>query len=122
VADGQIVVCGRRKDVIIMGGRNIYPTDIERAAGAVPGVREGNVVAVRLLAGDDGRARESFAVLAESRQAGDESAVAQITREVTRRVVAEIDARPAVVRVLPPGSLPKTPSGKLRRAAAQALL
>ncbi|MCO8269228.1 fatty acyl-AMP ligase [Actinoplanes sp. TRM 88003] len=121
VADGQIVVCGRRKDVIIMGGRNIYPTDIERAAGTVPGVREGNVVAVRLLAGD-GVARESFAVLAESRSAGDETAAAQIAREVTSRVVSEIDARPAQVRVLPPGSLPKTPSGKLRRAAARELL
>jgi fatty-acyl-CoA synthase len=121
VADGQVVVCGRRKDVIIMGGRNIYPTDIERAAGTVPGVREGNVVAVRLMAGDD-RARESFAVLAESRAAGDEAAEEQIRREVTARVMSEIDVRPATVRVLPPGSLPKTPSGKLRRAAARDLL
>lgn len=121
LVDGQIVVCGRRKDVIIMGGRNIYPTDIERAAGTVEGVREGNVVAVRLLAGD-GVARESFAVLVESRLAGDESAEKQISREVMSRVVSEIDARPTAVRVLPPGSLPKTPSGKLRRAAARALL
>ena len=121
LADGQIVVCGRRKDVIIMGGRNIYPTDIERAAAAVPGVREGNVVAVRLMAGD-GRARESFGVLAESRAAGDEAAEEQIRREVTAKVRSEIDVRPAVVRVLPPGSLPKTPSGKLRRAAARDLL
>ena len=121
LVDGQIVVCGRRKDVIIMGGRNIYPTDIERAAGSVPGVREGNVVAVRLLAGD-GVARESFAVLAESRQAADEAAAQQIAREVISRVVAEIDARPSVVRILPPGSIPKTPSGKLRRAAARDLM
>jgi fatty-acyl-CoA synthase len=121
LVDGQIVVCGRRKDVIIMGGRNIYPTDIERAAGTVPGVREGNVAAVRLMAGD-GAARESFAVLVESRSAGDEAAEKDIRREVTARVVAEIAVRPTQVRVLPPGSLPKTPSGKLRRAAARDLL
>ncbi|MEU4236200.1 fatty acyl-AMP ligase [Actinoplanes sp. NPDC026619] len=121
VEDGQLVVCGRRKDVIIMGGRNIYPTDIERAAGGVEGVREGNVVAVRLMAGED-RARESFAVIAESKLAGDEAAVAAIVKQVTARVVAEIDVRPAQVRVLPPGSLPKTPSGKLRRNAARNLL
>ncbi|GIH08845.1 fatty-acyl-CoA synthase [Rhizocola hellebori] len=120
LADGQIVVCGRRKDVIIMAGRNIYPTDIERAAAAVPGVREGNVAAVRLLAGD-GVARESFSVLVESRQAGDAAAEAAIVQAVTARVIAEVDARPARVIVLPPGSLPKTPSGKLRRAAAGAL-
>ncbi|MFD0516830.1 AMP-binding protein [Paractinoplanes durhamensis] len=121
VEDGQIVVCGRRKDVIIMGGRNIYPTDIERAAAGVEGVREGNVVAVRLLAGD-GQARESFAVIAESKLAGDDAAEKAIAKQVTARVVAEIDVRPAQVRVLPPGSLPKTPSGKLRRAAARDLL
>ena len=40
----------------------------------------------------------------------------------TTRVVAEVDVRPSVVRVLPPGSLPKTPSGKLRRGAARELL
>ncbi|MEV4351934.1 fatty acyl-AMP ligase [Actinoplanes sp. NPDC049596] len=119
LVDGQIVVCGRRKDVIIMGGRNIYPTDIERAAGRVPGVREGNVAAVRLLAGD-GRPRESFAVIVESRDAAD--GADRIAREVTRRIVSEIDARPAAVKVVPPGSLPKTPSGKLRRGAARELL
>jgi fatty-acyl-CoA synthase len=121
LVDGQVVVCGRRKDVIIMGGRNIYPTDIERAAATVPEVRSGNVAAVRLTAGDD-RARESFAVLVESRAAGDPAAEERVGREVISRVVAEIQVRPAAVKVLPPGALPKTPSGKLRRAAARNLL
>jgi fatty-acyl-CoA synthase len=121
LVDGQIVVCGRRKDVIIMGGRNIYPTDIERAAASVQGVRDGNVAAIRLMAGE-GMARESFAVLLESRVFGDKAAEEHISREATARIVAEINARPAVVRVLPPGALPKTPSGKLRRGAARALL
>lgn len=121
LVDGQIVVCGRRKDVIIVAGRNIYPTDIERAAAGVQGVREGNVAAIRLLAGE-GVARESFAVLVESRLAGDEAAQERIREEVAARVVAEVDARPALVRVLAPGTLPKTPSGKLRRSAARALL
>lgn len=48
---GDVVVCGRIKDVIIMAGRNIFPTDIERAAGRVDGVRPGCAVAVRLDAG-----------------------------------------------------------------------
>ncbi|HZN18527.1 MAG TPA: fatty acyl-AMP ligase [Micromonosporaceae bacterium] len=118
---GQIVVCGRRKEVIIMGGRNLYPTDIERAAAAVDGVREGNVAAVRLMPGE-GVARESFAVLVESRLAGDPSAEERIVAAVTTSIVSEVDARPALVTILPPGSLPKTPSGKLRRDAARALL
>ena len=60
--NGEVVVCGRLKDVIIMAGRNIYPTDIERAAGRVDGVRPGCAVAVRL---DAGLSRETFAVAVE---------------------------------------------------------
>ncbi|MEJ3659058.1 fatty acyl-AMP ligase [Actinomycetes bacterium KLBMP 9759] len=119
--DGQVVVCGRRKDVIIMGGRNIYPTDIERAAAEAADVRAGNVVAVRQLAGD-GRHRESFAVAVESRKAGDEEAEKAIRKDVTARVVSAVGVRPSEVVVLGPGSLPKTPSGKLRRAATGDLL
>jgi fatty-acyl-CoA synthase len=121
LADGAVVVCGRRKDVIIMGGRNIYPTDIERAASGAEGVRAGNAVAVRLEAGDD-RHRESFLVAVESRLAAEPEAVQGIRKDVTSRVVSAVGVRPAEVVVLGPGSLPKTPSGKLRRAATRALL
>ncbi|GAA5123918.1 fatty acyl-AMP ligase [Haloechinothrix salitolerans] len=111
--DGQIVICGRSKDVIIMGGRNIYPTDVERAAQAVPGVRAGNAIAVRI---DAGTRRERYAVVLESNVAGsdDESALA---KEVTARVTDAVGVRPFSVLVLSPGSLPKTPSGKVKRAA-----
>ncbi|MFE2755752.1 fatty acyl-AMP ligase [Actinosynnema sp. NPDC059335] len=119
VVDGQVVVCGRRKDVIIMGGRNIYPTDIERAATAVEGVRAGNAVAVRL---DAGTRRERFAVVVESELAGEDAAVRALSREISARVVDAVGLRPFSVVVLKPGSLPKTPSGKLRRSAAASLV
>ncbi|MHA6780261.1 fatty acyl-AMP ligase [Pseudonocardia saturnea] len=120
---GQVVVCGRRKDVIIMGGRNIYPTDIERAAAEAGDVRAGNVVAVRMFAGaESGRHRESFLVAVESRKAGEPDAEKAIRKDITARVVSAVGVRPAEVVVLGPGSLPKTPSGKLRRAATGDLL
>jgi fatty-acyl-CoA synthase len=123
LAEGTVVVCGRRKDVIIMGGRNIYPTDIERAAASADDVRAGNAVAVRVLAGDEGgRHRESFTVAVESRKAGDPEAEQLIRKDVVSRVVSAVGVRPADVVVLGPGSLPKTPSGKLRRAATAELL
>jgi len=117
--NGHIVVCGRVKDVIIMAGRNIYPTDIERAAGRVEGVRPGCAVAVRL---DAGHSRETFAVAVESNAWQDPTEVRRIEHQVAHEVVAEVDVRPRNVVVLGPGTIPKTPSGKLRRANSVALV
>ncbi|MGV0624684.1 fatty acyl-AMP ligase [Mycolicibacter minnesotensis] len=117
--DGHVVVCGRVKDVIIMAGRNIYPTDIERAAGRVEGVRPGCAVAVRLEAG---HSRETFAVAVESNAWQDPAEVRRIEHQVAHEVVTEVDMRPRNVVVLGPGSIPKTPSGKLRRANSVALV
>jgi fatty-acyl-CoA synthase len=117
--NGHVVVCGRVKDVIIMAGRNIYPTDIERAAGRVEGVRPGCAVAVRL---DAGHSRETFAVAVESNSYKDLAVVRRIEHQVAHEVVAEVDVRPRNVVVLGPGTIPKTPSGKLRRANSVALV
>jgi fatty-acyl-CoA synthase len=117
--NGHVVVCGRVKDVIIMAGRNIYPTDIERAACRVDGVRPGCAVAVRL---DAGHARETFAVAVESNAYQDPAEVRRIEHQVAHEVVSEVDVRPRNVVVLGPGTIPKTPSGKLRRANSVTLV
>ncbi|MBE1548060.1 fatty-acyl-CoA synthase [Mycobacterium sp. OAS707] len=116
---GDVVVCGRLKDVIIMAGRNIYPTDIERAAGRVFGVRPGCAVAVRL---DAGLSRETFAVAVECKEFDDHEQIRRVERQVAHEVFAEVDVRPRNVVVLAPGMIPKTPSGKLRRAHALSLV
>lgn len=117
--NGHIVVCGRVKDVIIMAGRNIYPTDIERAACRVDGVRPGCAVAVRL---DAGHSRETFAVAVESNAFQDPVEVRRMEHEVAREVLKEVDMRPRNVVVLGPGTIPKTPSGKLRRSNSVTLV
>lgn len=114
LVEGQIVICGRAKDVIIMGGRNIYPTDVERAASSVRGVRKGNTVAVRI---DAGTKRERFGVVLESTMAGDEEAERELSKDVAAQVRDAVEMRPFAVVVAAPGSLPKTPSGKIKRAA-----
>lgn len=119
LVDGEVVICGRSKDVIIMAGRNIYPTDIERAAESVDGVRAGCAAAIRL---DGGSTREGFAVIVESWQATDTDAASEIAGQVMSRIVDLIDARPVTVKVVEPGKLPKTPSGKLRRTEAAIML
>ena len=64
LVDGELVVCGRQKDVIIVGGRNVFPEDVERAAATVEGVRAGNVIA---FGSDRKRGRESIVVVAETK-------------------------------------------------------
>jgi fatty-acyl-CoA synthase len=107
--DGELVVCGRIKDVIIVGGRNVFPEDVERAVAGIEGVRAGNVIAFGV---EGRRGKEGLIVVAESKATD---------VEATRRVVAE-KVREAVglpakeVVLVAPGTLPKTSSGKLQRS------
>jgi fatty-acyl-CoA synthase len=107
--DGQLVMCGRIKDVIIVGGRNLFPEDIERAVGEVEGVRAGNVIAFGVT-GE--RGRESLVVVAETR--ADDLAV--LRRLVHERVLDVVGVPPKDIVLVAPGTLPKTSSGKLQRS------
>ena len=107
--DGEVVVCGRIKDVINIGGRNVYPEEIERAAASVEGVRTGNVVAFGI---EGRRGKEAIVVVAETRV----DAPDQLRDEVVDRVCDVVGIPPLEVRFVAPGSLPKTSSGKLQRS------
>lgn len=111
---GEVVVCGRLKDMIIVAGRNIFPTDIERAACRVDGVRPGNAIAVALAAAG---IREEFAVVVEAVDSADLESAARIKNQVSDAVYAAFGVSPRLVSVVPPRTLPKTPSGKPRRSA-----
>jgi fatty-acyl-CoA synthase len=110
-----LYITGRAKDMIIVGGRNVYPEDAERAANGVPGVRKGNAVAFGIVR----KAREGLVVIAETRLVGDEAArlAKQIATEVRKAMRLAADH----VLLLVPGSLPKTPSGKLQRRLTRKL-
>ena len=102
------MVCGRIKELITIAGRNIFPTEVERVAAQVRGVREGAVVAV---SSENGSARQGLVIAAEFR--GPDEAGAR--SEVVQRVASQCGVVPADVVFLSPGSLPRTSSGKLRR-------
>jgi long-chain-fatty-acid--[acyl-carrier-protein] ligase len=106
--DDELVICGRAKEVIIVAGRNIFPTEVERAAATVDGVRGGGVVAV----GTDADSPRPGLVLAAEYKGTDESAARSA---VIERVASECGVVPTDVVFVAPGFLPRTTSGKLRR-------
>jgi fatty-acyl-CoA synthase len=106
---GELVLCGRIKDVIIVGGRNVFPEDVERAAERVDGVRPGNVIAFSVL---NDRGKERLVVVAETKADDHEPIRLEVRTKVAEAVGLPTDE---VVLVLP-GSLPKTSSGKLQRS------
>ncbi|MDE0804283.1 MAG: AMP-binding protein [Acidimicrobiales bacterium] len=108
LVDGELVLCGRIKDVIIVGGRNVFPEDIERACNHVDGVRAGNVIAFGI---ETGKGKESLVIVAESK-AVDLEPVRKLVSERVRETVG-MPAKEVVL--VAPGTLPKTSSGKLQR-------
>jgi len=119
VRKGELYICGRAKDTIVLRGRNHAPQDIEQKVDAVAGVRTGCVAAVGIVApGGDG---EELVLLVEHRR-GFAGRRARLAEAVSRQVAREVGLVPARVEVLAPGTLPRTSSGKLRRAEARRLL
>jgi len=108
--NGEIVITGRAKDLIIINGRNIWPQDIEWAVEKVEGVRQGGVAAFSV---DDG-AGEKIVVVAERRGLTAE-ALDQVHREVAKTIQTAAGA-PATVILAKPHSMVLTSSGKLSRA------
>jgi len=117
-ADGELFITGRTKDLIIKAGRNVYPQEIEEAAAEVEGVRRGCVAAFAIP--DHASGTERMVVVAETR-ATDHAAHARMASAIKREVRTRCCVSPDAVDLVPPQTIPKTPSGKLRRSACRDL-
>ena len=117
-AEGEIFVTGRVKDIIIKGGRNLYPHEVEELASRAEGIRKGCIVAFGLK--DPGTGTEKLVVVAESRES-DPSRRSRIAAAVAHEVSTGLGLPPDRVELIPPGSIPKTSSGKLRREETRQL-
>jgi fatty-acyl-CoA synthase len=112
--DGELVICGRIKDVIIVGGRNVFPEDIERAVGAIEGVRAGNVIAFGI---DGYKGKETVIVVAEVKDVD----LDRVRADIHHSALEVSGLPPRDVMLVKPGTLPKTSSGKLQRAKCREL-
>lgn len=115
-ANEEIFIAGRLKDLIIKGGRNLVPQEIEQVAASVDGVRRGCVVAFGVDHPTLGT--ESLVIVAETR-AKDQAERNRIAAAVTASVAGAVGLPPDDVVLVPPGAVPKTSSGKIRRAATK---
>ncbi len=115
--NGEIFICGRLKDIIIIRGRNFYPSDIEWVVSELEGVRRGNVVAFGVTVDangnhvEDGTGEEHLVVCAEAFQ----SDAAHLVEAIQKAVTDKIGLAVWKVEIVPQGSLPRTSSGKPQR-------
>jgi acyl-CoA synthetase (AMP-forming)/AMP-acid ligase II len=115
LADGELYLTGRAKDVLILRGRNHAPADVEAAIDGVEGVRRGCAAAVSLRA--EGEATDRLLLFVERRAArrppgaGDDELASRVRAAVLTGTGLAVDE----VHVLGPGTLPRTSSGKIRR-------
>ncbi len=115
-ADGDFYITGRVKDIVIRGGRNLYPQEVEEAVGRVDGVRKGCVAVFG--SPDPATGTERLVVLAEVRPAGAE-ARARLRDAMSRAVIDAIGEPPDEIVLAPPHTVLKTSSGKVRRSACR---
>jgi len=114
LANGELFVCGRTKDLIIRHGRKYHPPDLESAIASVDGIRPSGVVVFGINHVEE--ADEVVAVLEARASQAPVDIVEHVRRRVRETAGLELDR----VVVAPPGTIPRTTSGKVRRAETRA--
>ena len=118
IANGDIHITGRVKDIIIRAGRNTYPHEIEEAISAIPGIRKGGVAAFG--SPDPQNGTERLVVMAETKETNPE-ARAKLIAAAHEVVTAIAGSAADDIVLVPPRGVPKTSSGKVRRSSAKEL-
>ena len=118
--DGQLFVTGRLKDLIILGGKNYYPQDLELAAErSHPSLRPGHSAAFAI---DQEQGPERLAIVLEVTRHHRESENEAVFSAVRRALAEREGVLPDLVVLVRQNSVPRTSSGKVQRRATRALL
>lgn len=116
LSEGVLFLTGREKDIIIRGGRNISPYELEQAVGDLAGIRRGCVAVFGSK--DPAAGTERVVVLAEMKDR-DDSRHADLKRMINDIALGLLGGPTDDIVLAPPGTVPKTSSGKIRRVAAR---
>lgn len=115
-AGSEIFITGRKKDLIIKAGRNIYPESLEAITSQIEGVRQGCVAAFGVTSPITGT--EQIIIVAEIKEKNDQQKE-KIIAEITEKITYSIGFPPDQVVLVSPGTIPKTSSGKLQRSTCK---
>ncbi len=118
IAGGDVYITSRTKDLIVRGGRNIYPYEVEEAIGDLEGVRKGCVAMFGCI--DPGSGTERVIVVAETRETG-EAELGTMHRAAMDLATRLLGMPPDEIILAPPHTVLKTSSGKIRRSAVREL-
>ncbi len=118
LAEGEIFITGRQKDLIIKAGRNIYPSVLEEIVSDIPGVRRGCAIAFSV--NDKEKGTESIILVAETSEK-DKSKREALRKTITETLIDALDLAPDHIIFVAPRTVPKTSSGKLQRSACKNL-
>jgi fatty-acyl-CoA synthase len=114
ISDGEVYVSGRKKDMIIVGGRNVYPQDLEALSYEVPGVHAGRAVAFGVFNSESGT--EDVVIVAEV-ETEDQDKQQLIADKIRQHITKNSAIALRHVKVVDPKWILKTSSGKTARAA-----
>ncbi len=117
LSEGMVYITGREKDIIIRGGRNISPYELEEAVGDLPGIRRGCVAVFG--SADAASGTERVIVLAETRGQVDTATQEDLKRRINHLSMELLGGPADDIVLAPPHTVPKTSSGKIRRVAAR---
>jgi fatty-acyl-CoA synthase len=115
--EGELYVVGRKKDLLIIGGENIYPQDIEEIAGGHSAIHDGRVIAMGVYNPDLGT--EEIVVVAEVESEDRLASTTQIEQEIRNLVVAAMGVAVRTIFLKPPKWIVKSTAGKPSRSATR---
>jgi len=113
IAGGELFVIGRMKDIVIVGGQNVFPEDVETIVNSMGGVYPGRVVAFGVQ--DDQYGTQALAVVAELRGEFDNKRANELQRAIQKLVLSTIGVAPRYVKVVPERWIVKSTAGKISR-------